>query len=429
MGLGNGRVDTPLSRLKANLWKVSALRGCVVSMGFAVPVLVPYLERRHITLCDVFLLEVAFLVAWLIADCPSGLFADRYGRKKAILAGGALFLGGGIQYLLARTFVDCVICELLLGSAHACIAGAEQALLRKSIEMLHANGSEEGKKVRDKEYKRHWARAQATELGTAVFTSITGVWLFSIDERYPFYAVCAGYCALIGIALSLEEVTIDERIRKREKALAELVRVAGLCLGRRRSCWSICFFALLFGVFQALLWTYNRYLTSAGIAESNLGWIGAVMALTAAGATLTAAGIEKRLGRRMICIMLVAICLLGLFGAALAHGWGGIAFLALLQIARGAGRVFCSSWLEEEVSESIFATAISVQGTMIRLFAIVALLSVSTVVGAIPITDCMSRIGAIFALLAGVMLACHPWKSPTKEVLKGPLASASECRT
>lgn len=429
MGLGIGRVDTSLSRLKANLWKVSVLRGCVVSSGFIIPILVPYLERRAITLSDVCLLEVVFLVSWLVADCPGGLFADRYGRKQAIIAGGFLFLAGGIQYLRADSFADCFVCEILLGFAHACIAGAEQALLRKSVELLHT-GAAVG--VKEAVYRKHWARAQGLELASAMITSITGAWLYSLDERFPFYAVCAGYVALLVTAFSLTEVTVDPAQRAREKAVTELLRVMRICAGNRRARWSICFFACLFGVFQATLWMHNRYLTSAQIDQSNLGWIGAVMAALSASSALLAGRAERAFGRRLVCFLLVGLCVLGLLGGALFPGWGGVCLLALLQLPRGAGRVLCSSWLEEEVDESVFATAISVQGTVIRLVGIAALLFVASIVGSRSITGCLLWVGGVFGVLSAFMLMMSPHgrrleqaRSPSVE--RAELTDRAEC--
>lgn len=390
-----------LRALEANLWKVCAVRGLAVSMGFVVPMLVEQLLRYQLTLADVFMLEIVFSATWLFADVPCGYFADKYGRRCSIITGAVFFIVGAIVFSRGTRFEHFVCSETLLGLGHAFITGAEQALLRRSLERLS----------RGADFDRIWARAQCIELGSAVLMSIIGGALFFVDERAPAYAAIASFVVLLAVAISTAEPGHGSGDPTGAKQVGRLVTVAADCVGNRRVLWCTAFFASIFAVLQSALWLYSHYLKSAGIDRSNLGWIFASMALVGSLAALLTGRREIHANHRRTCALLASILVGALLLAASMPGWLGVGSLIAMQTVRGTSRVLASGWLRREVGEHIFATAVSLQGMAWRSSAIIALVTMRMLVGHLSPYACLSALAAIVLVCTIPLLLRHPWRS------------------
>ncbi len=77
--------------------------------------LVPGLQKLGITMAQIGLMEAIFWAFILVSEIPSGLYADRVSRIKALLASSAVLCLGGVLYMTATGFVHAVIAELTLG--------------------------------------------------------------------------------------------------------------------------------------------------------------------------------------------------------------------------------------------------------------------------------------------------------------------------
>ena len=101
--------------------------------GFILPIYVLYFRYFCITLFQVALLAAVFEASVLVFEIPTGLFADRYGRKLSVGIGFFLFAVSGLVFLLYRNFTGFLMAEVLFGLAEAFISGAGEALAVDSI--------------------------------------------------------------------------------------------------------------------------------------------------------------------------------------------------------------------------------------------------------------------------------------------------------
>lgn len=115
-------------------------RGLALTWAFA-PFQVYYLERHGLSVTDVFDLNVVFSISAVALEIPTGIFADRHGRRLAMSAGAfvmslacALFvLGGGFwTYALANA-----LCALSMTLA----SGADSAYLFDHLEENRLSGT------------------------------------------------------------------------------------------------------------------------------------------------------------------------------------------------------------------------------------------------------------------------------------------------
>lgn len=159
--------------------------------GFILPIYVLYFRCFYITLFEVALLAAVFEASILICEIPTGLFADRYGRKLSVSIGFAFFAVSGTTFILFRNLTGFIIAEIIFGLAEAFISGAGEALAVDSI--LEPNKEPILKKI-------YVLRSRVRIVMTSLFMVSAG-YLFARNVSITFYPVLIG--GLVGFAVSL----------------------------------------------------------------------------------------------------------------------------------------------------------------------------------------------------------------------------------
>jgi len=114
---------------------------------FYIPALTPYLLARGLSLAQISGLQAILIVSQLALEVPTGVVADRFGRRWSVT------LGVGAQVLAARTFqlardwTAFVLAQIFAGAGYALISGSKDALVYDSLPpgdrtegMLRASG-------------------------------------------------------------------------------------------------------------------------------------------------------------------------------------------------------------------------------------------------------------------------------------------------
>jgi MFS family permease len=141
--------------------------------------------------------EIGFLQSFLFFSCvaleiPSGLLADRYGRKFSLMLG---FLGlfiSGIGFLLFSSFIPFVIIFCLFGASIAMGSGSDRALLYDNLLAEH----------RTEEYPKILSRARAIGAISLGLSMLLGGVLqdtWSWNSVYIFFAISKLIGALVVI--------------------------------------------------------------------------------------------------------------------------------------------------------------------------------------------------------------------------------------
>ena len=94
------------------------------------------IEERGFSLGQVFVLHAAFVTIALLAEVPTGAFADRYGRRPALLLSTALISVGFLAFGIGETFALLTLAWTALAVADAFMSGADNALLYDTMDAL-----------------------------------------------------------------------------------------------------------------------------------------------------------------------------------------------------------------------------------------------------------------------------------------------------
>jgi len=156
--------------------------------GFILPIYVLYFRYYQITLFQIALLAAIFEATVLVAEIPTGLLADRFGRKLSVGIGYFLYAVSGLIFIILRSLTGFIIAEILFGLGEAFVSGAGEALAVDSL---------------PKEDEEFWLRRLFTwrsRLRIAVTTIVmmTAGFMFSRSASITFYPVLVG--GLAGLA-------------------------------------------------------------------------------------------------------------------------------------------------------------------------------------------------------------------------------------
>src|SRR5215217_4259614 len=163
----------------------SILKG--LNFGLLSATWVIYLQRQHsLNLTQVTLLDVAFWLAATLGEVPTGVVADRYGRKLSLAIGAAMMAVSTLAWALAPTVPFVALSYVIMALGVTFLSGAEDALIFETLKQVD----------RIKEYTRFTGRISATSIAAAaVGTLISGV-LATLDLRLPFFL---GALSLFGV--------------------------------------------------------------------------------------------------------------------------------------------------------------------------------------------------------------------------------------
>jgi len=347
-------------------------------------------ETRRLSDAEYGALQGLYYLVVVVSEVPSGICADRLGRKGTLVVGALVNALGCFLFAVAHDFWVFAAGELLFGLGTALVSGADSAML---FDSLAANG-------REHEYARAEGAAQASWLlVTAIGLPLADRFLVVGGDPVLAYWVTGGLSLLgCACALGLLEPPLGKRLSTREitrAALGDVVRIPGIA---RLIVYSIGLFALLRA---SIVMFFHPALEDLGLPVDSYGTILATVNVVGAVAAWRAHGWLRRAGERAFLVampltmlwMFLLLATLDLPAAALLFCLQGAAF--------GVYPLVTRSILNRLVpSARRRATILSMESLACR----VAFSPLALVAGGM-----LGRLGVERAMAATALLACLPF--------------------
>ena len=92
-----------MERVEGNLWRYQVF-AAISFTPFMLPVLVLFWKENGLDLFQIFILQGLFSVAIVLLEIPTGMVADRLGKRTSVLAGTSILTSGMIIYALGHSF-------------------------------------------------------------------------------------------------------------------------------------------------------------------------------------------------------------------------------------------------------------------------------------------------------------------------------------
>ncbi len=290
------------------------------------PVFALYGLSRGLHYGDLMTLVLAFAGAKIAFDLPSGVFADRVGRRAALLV-RVVLEAVSVLLLLQDRFVAS---SLLAGAAFAFASGAESALVYE---------------WNPKEYARVYGRAAAWGSVSTALAALVGGALLLVDPRLVYVLRFSVLLAAGAVAWTFVEPARGpvSPIREAARSLRPgFVKVLG--------------FAGLVGAVQvAALQFQQPYLLESGVPLAAFGAVYLLFQLA------TAAGARSAHLLRSPLPVVAAISVAGFALLALPVGSGAVAALLLLKLAHGLALPTIGRLLNDGAPPSARASALSLR--------------------------------------------------------------------
>ncbi|MBK8977297.1 MAG: MFS transporter [Planctomycetes bacterium] len=221
-----------------------------------VPFLFFYFAGRGVTTADYGTLVSVYYVTMVAAEVPTGLLADRFGRRAAMVLGPLLLAAGFWTIAAVPDFGGFLLGEALLGLGHSVLSGPPSAVL---YEVLARAG-------RARDYHHHESVCNAIRLLGTGGSFLLGGAVVALWGYRPAILLTGALC----LVASATAIGLPTPAATGGAGRARLRAMLGLALGELRGgpiAWMLGYFCLLFFLLRFPFHTYQPFLLAAGHTE------------------------------------------------------------------------------------------------------------------------------------------------------------------
>jgi len=208
-----------------------------------MPIIILFFLLNNLNFTQIGILASALAITALILEVPSGVFADLYGRRTALIISSIVGTASMVFYLIGTNFHYFLVATVLFGIAMAFTSGTRSALLYDTLAKL-------GK---ENQYKKYNGRSFFySHIASALILLVIPV-IYIINERIPFAIAVVFYAGAFVTTLLMVEPPIEKEIGSSFKSIIsssrnEIKKSRGLFL-----------FILLASLTAAFIYATNEY--------------------------------------------------------------------------------------------------------------------------------------------------------------------------
>jgi len=261
------------------------------SLNFFGAVTVPfYLYRVKLDYGRMFLLEAVFSASMMLLEIPTGIVADRWGRKISLAWGSGFLALSFLAFGVFRSFWVLLAAEIVCALGMTLVSGADKALLYETVQ---AGGSGEEPTTVFARYEAAGTAGMFVAFPAGSLFAGSGILGYGEALGFVFIATAIALGLAGAIVLSVGERRSDRGregfIRQGVQGFLYIFRIPQL----RR-------FALDYSVISAftffMFWFYQSLLLRNKVSVGWLGFVGAGFNLVATLLLSATPAVRKRLG-------------------------------------------------------------------------------------------------------------------------------------
>ncbi len=338
------------------------------------PIVILSLNKlAHMNAEQVFFSESLAMALILLLDAPSGILADKLGRKPCVGLGIGAFLVGIVIFATMTSPLHGYTANCLWAIGVSLTSGAKSALI---YDELASRGEESRYELLVKQ------TMSVRFFIVAVATLATGP-LAEINLRLPLYLSIPGVAVAFVVAIMLPENAKPQHQKHTLKLYLEHTKDSLSTLRANVPLMKlIMWFALLSVIGKMYFFTYNPYLDLVGVSYTTVGFIFTGINLVAFFASRYAFVVRKRLKSIGFCYVFIYYSAMMTLQGVLRSDW-----LSIAMIANGLVYGYIHTVKEPELNRMIAsdkrATLLSFESTFVGMlqmagFALVAPFSSNT---------------------------------------------------
>lgn len=349
-----------------------------------IPIFMLFQDQRGLSYAGRLALGGVFSATIVLAEVPTGVFADRFGRRRSMLLGALVMVVSCLVAASSHSFGGFAVAEVLAALSLALCSGADSAYL---FDLLAAHD-------RGHEYGRRESVASAWHLLGSALAFAGGGLLATYDLALPYLATAfvAGAAAMVAcmmrddarhiarelpahqsIVLATEDIPIASRpnapsLRGALRAWGSQTLGALATVARNgRLVWLVGYSAVVFVLLRATIYIYQPYLHERGLGTIEIGVLFAGVYAVAAVVAFRTYHLRARFGDDMLLWALLAVLAVSFVGLAGAHSGPWMLALLLVQaVANGVYSPLTKPLMNREIADSQGRAAVLSVESMVR---------------------------------------------------------------
>ncbi|MDD9268760.1 MFS transporter [Paenibacillus sp. GCM10023248] len=312
-----------------------------------------YWEERGMTIPMVVYTEIIFALTIVLLEVPTGILADKWGRKNMLLLSALLGCSEFAILICASEFWHFALVTFLAGISRCASSGSENALLYDTLQ-------EQGKAPL---FERTLGRLNACDFVAAILAALSGSFLaghFGLKLNYWISLVSAAIALLLAFLLveprreaAEEEASIPASAYVKE-SLRFFRRNPKICL------------VMISGMVTGAAMSYieefwQLYASRLGMPVLFFGALSAAIMLLQLPGNLLAYTLVRRYSYRTLIVVITGGMTLGFACVSLSQGYAGLAAMLAVCLFAGVMEPLSAGYLHHRIGSSMRATIDSFQ--------------------------------------------------------------------
>ncbi|MEF3305046.1 MFS transporter [Paenibacillus sp. GYB003] len=315
-----------------------------------------YWEERGMTIQMVVYTEIIFALTVVLLEVPTGILADRWGRKKMLVLSAALACCEFAILLAATEFWHFALVVFLAGISRSAGSGSENALLYDSLKLQGKAAS----------FEKQLGRLNACDFGAAMIAALCGSLLadrFGLELNY-WISLGSALLAMIFSTLLVEPARTDaENDADDETIPFKRYVTASLRFFRTNPGVSLVVSSgMVTGAaigFVDEFW--QLYANRLDIPVAGFGVLSAALMLLRLPGNVLAHALLGRFGSRTLLVGAMTAIAAGFACSAASQDFAGLAALLVVCLVSGIMEPLASGYLHHRIDSSMRATIDSFQ--------------------------------------------------------------------
>ncbi len=327
------------------------------SSMWLAPIITLFYLFKELSIFEIFIISTIYKFAVAFFEVPTGAFADKIGHRNSVILGTSIIALALLFYPLGNKFIYFTIFEILIALGAAFVSGADDSLFYDTLKQ----NSEE------KNYVKYRGKAFQYSFLSQIIGAIVSVYLFEINEVYPF--IISSILIFIGVIVfsTLKDVSNTRELNKDTSYFSQ-IKVTGKYVINHKRIRTIIFYSAFLSMFMASInYSYAIYFTGIGIDVIYFGYIYALFNVVALLSSRYADKIQK-FTKPYSLLFLGIILFLSFLGSGLVTLEIGVIFILFQQIYRGITKTIVNKYINKAAPTEKRATIQSYYSLITTLF-------------------------------------------------------------
>lgn len=337
----------------------SVLRG--LSLGTTIVLWVVFLQKQYgFTLTQVTLLDLPFWIGKFLFEIPTGMVADRYGRRLSLGIGMALNSIIWMVFGLSGSFVILAVTQFVGAFAATFASGADEALLYESVQALN----------RQEEYAKISGRMRAVETLSAMLSGLAMGVIAEFNLLLPVFITSAlSALSLFPILLMKETGGAAAPEGGQPLPYTQIVRQSLAVLNEIPVLrWTIFYLVVLTSIGFYAITFLQPFTLGLGLPIAALGPVLVVMQLSGIAGSLAVPKIQQRLSDRVILVSVPLLLAIFLALTGLVRAVPVLAIMALASFLFALAQPVLLAMVQARIANDTRATLLSMQSFIATIF-------------------------------------------------------------